>query len=155
MRLAAFTAIMPLALLVTVVVLTLISYYDISIQPVDQQGAKWANEVNGIYEASATILVITSLASILSVKISSDRDKARIQHAGIVMVIGNNIVIILTQITIMLGLCCTGLEKITYFKYMGITGVSLIFIALGYYLMSNIRGGGRQDMDYDTVLDDE
>ena len=80
-------------------------------------------------------MALTSIGSILSVRISANDARAMIQRSGLILVVGCSIVIILAQLLIMLGLCCSGLDQLRYSIYMVLTGASLMGIVFGYATM--------------------
>lgn len=90
---------------------------------------------DGLYEASATILALVGFGSTIGVRISSDRTRATTQLSGLILVFGSSGVVIITQVAIMVGLCCLNLNQITYALYLLITGMALIMMMFGYILL--------------------
>ena len=92
----------------------------------------WTNNIDGMYEASATILALVGFGSTIGVKISTNKLRASIQLAGLLLVFGGSITIIMAQVFIMIGLCCLGLSQLSYIAFLLWTGVALLVMLLGY-----------------------
>lgn len=92
----------------------------------------WLERAGGVYEASATILAVVSLGSILGVRIDTDPEQAKIQKAALYLVLGCSGVVVLAQVLTMIGICCLGLGSTTYAIYLGVTGLSLLTMFGGY-----------------------
>lgn len=105
------------------------------------EAMKNASTVNGIYEATATILGLVGLGSIIGVKFSTNKEQFGVQRGGLVLVGGCNVLVILIQTLIMLGVCCAGLPIIVYGMYVWLTGVSLMGMVFGYVVMAFAQMG--------------
>ncbi len=90
---------------------------------------------DGLYEASAMILALVGFGSIIGVRISSDRTLATTQVSGLILVFGSSSVVIITQVLIMIGVCCFDLTQLTYITYLWITCLALIIMMFGYTLL--------------------
>ena len=90
------------------------------------------DKVNGVYEATATILALVSFGSVLGMRLSANKNTAGRQRGGLLLVSGSSINVILIQVLVMGGLCCGSLFTSQYFIYITLTGIALIGMVLGY-----------------------
>lgn len=94
------------------------------------------NGVEGMYEATATILALVSFGSILGVKLNPNKDAAGRQRGGLLLVSGGSAVVIIIQVSVMTKLCCGSLFASQYIIHIGLTGLALMVIVLGYLVIA-------------------
>lgn len=92
----------------------------------------WVDNIDGMYEASASILALVGFGSTIGVKISANKLRAQAQLAGLLLVFGGSGLVIMTQVIIMMGLCCIGLHQLLYVIFLVYTGLCLLVMLLGY-----------------------
>lgn len=92
----------------------------------------WVDNIDGMYEASASILALVGFGSTIGVKISANKLRAQAQLAGLLLVFGGSGLVIMTQVIIMMGLCCSGLHQFFYGIFLTYTGLCLLVMLLGY-----------------------
>ena len=92
------------------------------------------DDVDGIFEASATILAFVSLGSVLGVRFNRNITRSRRQFGGIIVVLVFSATVIIIQTAIMLGLCCFGLNTHTYAILMILTAIGFILMIFGYLI---------------------
>ena len=96
------------------------------------QAPPTANNVEGVYEATATILALVSFGSVLGVRLSTNKDTAGRQLGGLILVSGGSLLVIIIQVLVMGGLCCGSLPTSQYLAYIVLTGLALMAIVGGY-----------------------
>lgn len=89
-------------------------------------------DADTVYIASATILALTSFGSIVGVRISSERETARVQAGGITLMLGSVMAIVFVQVWVMITACCGELAQSGYKCAMMGTAVLLICVLLGH-----------------------
>ena len=99
---------------------------------IDVDHATTVGGIDGIYEATATILALVSFGSVLGVRLSSNKDAAGRQRGGLALVSGGSFLVVIIQASVMVKLCCGSLPASQYIIYIGLTGVALGVIILGY-----------------------
>lgn len=90
------------------------------------------HKIEGIYEATATILALVSFGSVLGVRLSTNRHAAGLQQGGLILVFGGSFLVIIIQVLVLGGLCCGSLSTIQYLAYITLTGLALIEMVGGY-----------------------
>ena len=90
------------------------------------------DKVEGVYEATATILALVSFGSVLGIRLSANKDTAVRQRGGLLLVLGSSIHVILIQVLVMGGLCCGSLFTSQYLIYITLTGIALMGMILCY-----------------------
>ena len=91
-------------------------------------------KIEGIYEATATILALVSFGSVLGVRLSTNRYAAGIQRGSLTLVFGGSLLVIIIQVLVMGGLCCGYLLAGQYLVYIMLTGMALI-VMVGVYII--------------------
>lgn len=106
------------------------------------------DEMRGnILTASATILGLASLGSLIGIRLSSDLKQAETQRAGVAMVASCIILVITIQVLSMMHACCYELKSSTYMGYLVTTGISCIAIMCGYTVVVSAQA---KESEYDS-----
>ena len=93
------------------------------------------DDLDGIYEASATILALIGFGSTIGVKISTNEKQANTQLTGLILVFGCGAIVIIAQVFTMMGACCLGLSEKIYIGILMHTGASLLCMLMGYFVL--------------------
>lgn len=150
-----FAAIFMIILLMAVLVAELLPRISASQSDckVSQVPYKHADAIIG---ASATIMALAGIGSILSAKMSSKGAVAEKQKAGIALVAGCAIVVITAQALTIINTCCYALHTITYVSHTTITAVALVGMVLGYVAAIGTESGhARHEDGEESELDEE
>ena len=131
------TIIISLALIAVLVILL-----DNDIIPLDVPSTggpppdtNWIDDKGGMYEASATILALTSLGYLLGIRFGVTVRGLKYQGLGIALVSASIIVVIIVQTHIMWGLCCGDITQSSYGISLIVTGVALAAVVYGYFII--------------------
>ena len=98
-----------------------------------------AGKIDGMYEATATILGLVGFGSIIGIRFSTNKEQFGIQKGGLLLVGGCNVLVILLQTLTMIGVCCAGLPMIVYGLYVMLTGITLMGMVFGYVMMAKAQ----------------
>ena len=93
------------------------------------------DDTASIQQTSATILALTSLGSVLSVRISKDLKTADTQEKGLVPVFAGIIVIITLHTYTIFAACCSTITNFDYGLILGGTIASFFTMMIGYATM--------------------
>lgn len=105
------------------------------------------DSVDGLFEASATILAFVSLGSILGVRLSANRDQGSVQFGAIGMVLICSAAVLLIQTAIIILFCCFDLYANVYALLMVATAVCFIIAFIGClaYVFAQMDRASKQD----------
>ena len=101
----------------------------------NSQDMKKINDTASIQQTSATILALTSLGSVLSVRISKDLNTANAQEKSLVPVFAGIIVIIVLHAYTIFAACCNTITIFDYGLILGGTVASFFTMIIGYATM--------------------
>ena len=111
---------------------------------------------DAILGASATIMALAGIGSILGIKMSPKGAVAEKQKAGIALVAGCAVVVITAQAITIINTCCYMLHTITYVSHTAITAVALMGMVLGYVAAIGTESGhSRLEDGEESELDEE
>lgn len=96
------------------------------------------DNTGGMFEASATILTLVGVGSIVGLQLNPNRPPSHSGGIGLLLVCGGAVVFI--QTAIMLGLCCFVLYTHTYALLMIGTAICLVMAFIGVLSYINNQG---------------
>lgn len=99
----------------------------------------WIEDKGGMYEASATILALVSFGYVLGVRFGATVEGVRHQGSGIKLIFLSTVAVIISQTSIMLGLCCFGITQLLYGLLFAYTAIFLSMMVLGYYRIIHVQ----------------
>ena len=71
------------------------------------------DKVEGVYEATATILALVSFGSVLGIRLSTNKDASGRQLGGLLLVSGGSLHVIVIQVLVMGGVCCGSYQPVS------------------------------------------